>query len=208
MKGLLLKEFYMAKKYCKSYLLVVVALGLTAFTGDGDIFGFLFPCLLAGMIPTTLLAYDERSKWDEYCGTLPYTRTQIVSAKYLIGLFFSLGVIALLSIAQIVGMFIKNDFDWGAFLMTVLLMFLVACIIAPISLPLMFKFGVEKGRVAYYVIIGAISAGSAAMWAFFKDKGMVDISFNGNMLIVCAVAVVVYLFSWYLSVVFYKKREF
>ena len=61
MKGLLLKDFYMAAKYCRA-------------------------CLLCGMIPVNLLAYDERSRWLEYSGTLPYTKAQIVSGKYLVGI--------------------------------------------------------------------------------------------------------------------------
>ena len=86
MKGLLLKDLYMAAKYCRSILLVIVVFLSISFLGEDNlIFGF-YPCLFCGMIPASLLSYDERSKWNVYCGTLPYTRAQFVSVKYLFGL--------------------------------------------------------------------------------------------------------------------------
>ena len=51
-----------------------------------NMFFVFYPCLFCGMVPVNLLAYDERSRWLQYSGTLPYTRAQIVSGKYLIGL--------------------------------------------------------------------------------------------------------------------------
>ena len=84
MKGLLLKDWYMMKKYCRYYLFVSIGFIILSMMSSGNMFFIFYPCLLAGMIPVNLLGYDERSRWTEYVGTLPYTKTQIVSAKYLI----------------------------------------------------------------------------------------------------------------------------
>ena len=83
MKGLLLKDLYMVVKYCKAYLLIAVVFLAVSLMGSDNLFFIFYPCLLCGMIPVNLLAYDERSRWPQYCGTLPYTKGQIVSGKYL-----------------------------------------------------------------------------------------------------------------------------
>ncbi len=92
MKGLLVKDLYMSKTYCRVYLLIAAAfLALYAFSsvnGHENLFFLLYPTVLAGMVPINLIAYESQCKWEQFAGTLPYTRAQLVSAKYLIGLMF------------------------------------------------------------------------------------------------------------------------
>lgn len=72
MKGLLLKDWYMIQKYCRSYILITaVIIGISLANGENLFFTF-YPCMLCGMIPVTLLGYDERSGWMQYSGTMPY----------------------------------------------------------------------------------------------------------------------------------------
>ena len=76
MKGLLLKDVYMAAKYCRSYLLITLIFLTVSFFGSQNTFFLFYPCLLCGMIPVNLLAYDERSRFLSYTGVRPITRTQ------------------------------------------------------------------------------------------------------------------------------------
>lgn len=86
MKGLITKDIFMIAKYFKLYFLMdVIFIAVAFFSPDSSSF-LMIPVLLSGIIPITLLAYDERSHWTEYSGALPYSKAQIVSAKYLIGL--------------------------------------------------------------------------------------------------------------------------
>ena len=87
MKGLFLKDWYMMKKYCRAYIVIAAVFIAVSVVSDDNMFFVFYPCMLCGMIPVNLLGYDERSHWVQYSGSLPYTKTQIVSAKYLIGLF-------------------------------------------------------------------------------------------------------------------------
>lgn len=206
MKGLLLKDFYMIKKYFKSYFFIfAVFIAASLFSADNFFFAF-YPCLLAGMIPVTLLGYDERSKWSTYCGALPYTKAQIVSGKYLIGLFVQLAVIAVSSVVQAVRMNIDGTFDLKSFLSLLAFFPLLSCF-SSIVLPFIFRLGVEKGRIAYYIMIGAVCGGAFAAAGVFEYVGAVN--FRGDVIlpILCIAAVAFYALSWYLSVVFYKKRE-
>ena len=83
MKGLLLKDFYVARKHCKVFVIIMAVFMAISFAGDGDLFFLIYPCFLTGMIPVTLLSYDEHSRWSEYSGTLPCSREQIVSESML-----------------------------------------------------------------------------------------------------------------------------
>lgn len=207
MKGLLLKDFYMARKYCWT-MLVIMAVFIVASMLQHDSFFFVFyPCLLSGIIPVTLLGYDERSRWSEYCGALPYTKAQIVSVKYLMGLFMEVVVFVLSAIAQAIRMNRHGAFDVSLYLTLLALLLILFCFSTSICLPFMFKFGVEKGRIAYYVMIGVICGGSVIGSKLFTDMGTVGLPAGGLMLILCAAMVALYALSWYLSIVFYKKRE-
>lgn len=206
MKGLLLKDFYMLLKYCRMYFLIsVVFIVLSAFGGD-NYFLICYPCIIAGMLPVTLLGYDERSRWNEYSGTLPVTKAQIVSGKYLIGLFAQIACIVLLSLVQLVRMYMDSVFDIGSYLTLIAQLMILSCFSSSALLPFMFKFGVEKGRIAYYIIIGFIFA-AAAVVSHIERAETFDFSSGALLLILSLASVAVYALSWCLSVVFYKKRE-
>ena len=88
MKGLLLKDFYLSWRYCRAFLVIVAVFLAVSFTGDDNIFFLIYPIMIASVIPMTLVSYDEHDKWTAYSGTLPYTRAQLVSTKYLVGMCF------------------------------------------------------------------------------------------------------------------------
>ena len=94
MKGLLLKDFYLSWRYCRAFLVIVAVFLAVSFVGEDNVFFMIYPIMIASVIPMTLLSYDEHDKWTSYSGTLPYTRTQLVSSKYLVGLCF--GTVAFL----------------------------------------------------------------------------------------------------------------
>ena len=63
MKGLLLKDFYMAMKYCRAYVVIAVVFSLFSIWGNTS-FLIAYPILLASVIPVNLISYDEKSKWS------------------------------------------------------------------------------------------------------------------------------------------------
>ena len=116
MKGLLRKDIYMAAQYYRAVLLVVAVFLLLTIFGDGSLIFLAYPTMISGMLPITLLSYDTHFKWEQYSGTLPYTRAQLVTVKYLVGLIFSGGVLlvclGVLALRQILG----EGFDLDTFL--------------------------------------------------------------------------------------------
>ena len=207
MRGLLLKDWYMMKKYCRYYFFVCIGFIILSMMSSGNMFFIFYPCLLCGMIPVNLLGYDERSRFTEYVGALPYTKTQIVSAKYLIGLFTQIAMLTVICITQGVKMGIEGNFVLKEFLVLMMLLLIMASVSSSLTLPFIFKYGVEKGRGAYYVMIGVVCSGSIISTTIFKESMQKDIQLNGVLPIACLVGIGIYVFSWYLSIVFYNKRE-
>ena len=207
MKGLLLKDWYMMKMYCKSYHFIAVVFVALSLVSNGNMFFVFYPCLLCGMIPVNLLGYDERSRWMQYSGTMPYTKAQIVSGKYLIGLLIQITMLIVIGVAQAVKMMIAGDFILGDFTVLMLLILIVSMLTSSIPLPFVFKLGVEKGRTAYYVMIGFICGASVVASSLFRGYFGTDIKPNLVLAILAFVGIGIYIFSWYMSIVFYKKRE-
>lgn len=207
MKGLLLKDLYMMKSYCRSYLLIAAAFIAFSLTNSENFFFVFYPCLLCGMIPVTLLSYDEQSRWVQYSGTLPYTKEQIVSSKYLIGLLAQFAMLLVTGIAQGVRMRMNGSFHINVFIVLMIAILIVTTIASSITLPLVFKLGVERGRIAYYFMVGFICAAAAAASNLLQPDLPVTIEPNGFWAILCLVGIGIYALSWYLSIVFYKKRE-
>ena len=207
MKGLLLKDWYMMKAYCRSFFFIAAGFIALSLTSPDNMFFTLYPCLLCGMIPITLLGYDERSRWTQYSGTMPYTKPQIVSAKYLIGLLAQLVVIAVTGMTHAAKMMIVRDFALGAFAVQMLLMLTVSPLTSAISLPFIFKLGVERGRMAYYGMLGFLCAASIVDSNVLSGHLVTEIKPSPIWLMLAAGAAIVYALSWRLSIVFFAGRE-
>ena len=72
-------------------------------------------------------------------------------------------------------------------------------------LPFVFKFGAEKGRIAFYVMIGFV----CAVITLLTGLGFQAIlPFSKPVLIgICGIGILLYILSWQLSILFFKKRE-
>lgn len=207
MKGLLLKDWYMMKKYCRAYIVIAVVFIAMSLVSNGNMFYVFYPCLLCGMIPVNLIGYDEKSHWVQYSGTMPYTRTQIVSAKYLIGLFAQVTMLIVTGIAQGIKMGVSGKFILNNFIVLMLMMLSMATFTSSISLPFIFKLGVEKGRVAYFMMIGVVCVASTLATGLLSEQQQVEIQLNVFLTVLAVIGISVYIFSWCMSIIFYKRRE-
>ena len=86
---------------------------------------------------------------------MPYSTASLVGSKYLIGILGVLGVslLSLLSEWLFCGFVLKAE----SFSATLLYACFVLLMLA-VALPPMFRFGAEKGRLFYIVLIGAFVA--------------------------------------------------
>ena len=209
MKGLVLKDLYMMAKYCRSYVFIAALFIAVSFFSNDNLFFVFYPCLLCGMVPVNLLAYDEQSRFNLYSGTLPYTKAQIVSGKYIIGIITQSAMLAVTAVSQAIKMALEGGFDVQGYLVFLLLGFCASALVAPLSLPFMFKFGTEKGRMVYFFMVGLVCAGGFTFSSLLENTSEVgnNISLGGFLPWLCLICVAVYALSWYLSILFYKKKE-
>ena len=160
MKGLLLKDAYQLWSYTRWIILASVAMMLmgTFFMKEGSNFFMLYGGLLLGILPMTLLAYDQNGRFSAYSAALPVTKEQIVGGKYLIGLC-GMVLAELLSMATLAA----AQLLWGtvtvqitvATLLQVAMLTLLGNIIL---LPLAYRLGYQKARYAYYLCIGLLAS--------------------------------------------------
>ena len=209
MRGLLLKDWYLIQKYAWSlYLMDVFFILLSLFASD-NVFIFIYPYMFAGIIPMTLYAYDEREKWKGYCAALPVSRRQYVSGKYIMGLL-SIAAVLVLSLVVHTAAFLVAPVRTVDYLLD-FLSILPACatvgFLAPsLSLPLMFRFGSEKARIAYIIVLAGIAAMSSVLVGTGGLGNRIE-TVSLRPALVYAVAPVLYLLSWVLSMAIYEKRE-
>jgi hypothetical protein len=65
MKGILYKDFCMIKKYLKVYLFLMLTFGVFGMFGGINSFFTLYPTVLAGILPATLISYDESFRFSQ-----------------------------------------------------------------------------------------------------------------------------------------------
>lgn len=206
MKGLLLKDFYLSWRYCRAFLVIVAVFLAVSFTGDDNIFFLIYPIMIASVIPMTLVSYDEHDKWTAYSGTLPYTKTQLVSAKYVVGLCFGTVAFLISMAATTVRMMLGGGFVLEQFAVVGTALLVLGCLGPALILPYVFKYGAEKGRVAFYITVGVFS-GVAAVLAGMGFQIQVIGGGLWPLAVVAGVALALYALSWWLSIRFYQKRE-
>ena len=206
MKGLLLKDFYLSWRYCRAFLVIVAVFLAVSFTGDDNIFFLIYPIMIASVIPMTLVSYDEHDKWTAYSGTLPYTRAQLVSTKYLVGMCFGSVAFLISMAATTVRMILGGGFVLEQFAVVGTALLVLGCLGPALILPYVFKYGAEKGRMAFYITIGLFTA-AATVLAGIGFQVQVMGGGLWPLAVVAGVSILLYALSWWLSIRFYQKRE-
>lgn len=202
MKGLLLKDWYAVKTYFRSFLLLYVIFIVSSCLVEGNTFFLYYPCILSGMIAMSLISYEEKEKWDVFAATLPYSRAQLVSSKYLITLIIG-GVLALgVTAAQAGAMLWRHNFDVLNLLKVVSMLITMTLLPAALTLPFIYKFGSQKGRLAYYLVLG-IACGLLVAVGTIRNMTQAPSPVASVNVLVFVVAVLVYLASWYISIHIY-----
>lgn len=206
MKGLLLKDLYQMIKYCKTFLLIDVVFLASSFFLEESAMFVNFPVIFSGILPLTLLSYDERTGWSNYCGTLPYSEKQIVSAKYLFGLIIQLLTVIVVIGAVYVRGFVFDGYDFIENLSVIGIIFMISLLCPALCLPLCFKFGTEKGRIAYFIIIALLMGVCMAMYDTLSEKIRLIGAYGSTLiLLILGGIAVLYIVSWIVSVPLLKS---
>lgn len=203
MSALILKDFYVLWRQMRLFLLL-----LLVFSAIPGSFNSTFVVVYAAMLPYTALAYDERSKWDQLAAVMPYSTRDIVLGKYVFG-WLCIGAAAVLSLLFQAVLALLGSRAFAPAMMA--LAALGGLCILAISLPVMFRFGVEKGRLMMFLIIFLVcgSAGALSSIAVSVDHTAGGLSgpFAALMAVLPIAAAALTAVSVPLSMKFYARRQ-
>lgn len=202
MKGLFYKEGRCLWHFGKTYLLMlVIFLGLALYQStdsSGGAVWMLYPIFFAGTLPASLIGDDEKSGWLTYCDTLPVTRRQIVTVKYITCLVTAAAV-CLLAVPVVL---LRHD--TVAAMPFLAMMAPVGLIVPSVMLPTTYKLGATKGRVVYIVMLMVVAGVCVLLVNLSKESGAPA---TLSPLATTAISLAVFIGSWALSVKWFKARE-
>lgn len=200
MKGLLLKDWYLLIKKLKLVLLIMLLFACI----PGYSISF-FAVLYAAFLPMTALAYDERSRWNDLAVMMPYSVPELVTSKYLLGIIgvFIAGIIS--AVAQFLSAGSGAAFYECA--MSLLVMVCLSLIFLSVNMPIMFRLGVEKGRLIFMLLI----CGGTFGGMYFKDK-LITLSGQINtvtmpILFLAVFTAIIVCASILISIQLYRSRQ-
>lgn len=225
MKGLVLKDLLSARTALPTLVvLLLLPISMMAVLGaDGSmvILGIFVGilCTMNMVVALSFGSYDEQCGWDSFGGALPFSRKQIVLARYGADLILLLVSLLVVLVTQLVCLLIAGQpFIW--YYPAVLVMF---CLLTEALMnPVIYKFGAQK---AGYIIAGismAIGLGGSALghWAGEQiahsdeavDAVLDNILESGilsvTMLLGVVGCVILFGLSILLSIAIYQKKEF
>lgn len=156
-RGLLLKDIFELWAQCRVQLVLTgVYLLLPLFIKGIGLFASVGMMLLA-MMPIYALGYDERCRWERYALAMPVRKSDLFWSRFLFGVI----AIALGAAVQALAALLTGR---GELLSSLAVTAPSAVVYLLITLPLMMKLGVEKGRFLLLLLTMAfmLLSGAAA----------------------------------------------
>lgn len=203
MKGLILKDLLNLKKQSKIMFVLIIFYFVFALTNkNGSMFSGMILILFA-MFPITAMSYDERANWDKYALAMPVSRINIVLSKYILGFILSCIALIISLIAQIIIDTSINTENIGA----TLLIFVLSLLFTSILLPIMFKFGVEKGRMLMFIVLFTPTIAIMLLPKLIPTPPTEEMIMK-MLYAFPVIVIIIYILSIFLSINIYKKKEF
>ena len=188
---------------CHCGAVVMMGAGVVTIMNGANFF-IVYAGFLMGMMPMTLLAYDQASKFSEYSAALPVTKEQLVGSKYIVGLCGL--VLAELFAAAALGVASLHwtAVDHALVVSTLVQVGMTTLLNSAVLLPLNYRFGYEKAKYAFYFMVGlvaalmgfGVSANEDGLARNLLPQGVPPLALLGIVLIVLGL----YSLSWRLSV--------
>lgn len=216
MAGLMLKDFYSSIKNLKMYGVMLVFFAVIGFYGKSPTYVSFMTIVVAVSITLSSMSTDEYYHWDTYARALPFSRKEIVKAKYQVVFIAFLAM-------EVVGIFITAVTAYVLHLpvMENLIGTFAAGLVVPalcgILIPVFYKFGSEKGRIIYLgicliptllILFLSKALGKAKMPEFVKK--LLEMPHPEWVLLAAGIALVAFIFaiSYNIAVKVYEKKEF
>lgn len=175
MKGLLIKDFKIVAHNWWPYLLVIIPFVVMSAIFDGAFYPA-FLLVFSSVIPMNLITVDEKYRWQNYANCLPYSRKEIVASRYIIGAIITAGTIVINIAIQ--GTKIIAEYGLSVSVVSRIaaltsLFLILGSLIPNIVLPFLFKFGVEKAKVMYTILLFFTGAFTGVITSIFGNMNLI-----------------------------------
>ena len=216
MKGLLIKDILNMKNYMKQLILLLVFfMAYGVFLKNGTFVGSMITLMLSMQVITTM-SYDEYAKWDKYALTMNINRKDIIISKYI---FFTIsiiiGIVVGITTSIAINQIAKLDTGMNEIIVTSIVVPCVFAILFSIIIPVVFKTGVEKGRIVMMLIlfipailVGAIVKISEKANITMPSPSNLEILMKFGALGLVLLTILAVFISYKISLSTYNKKEF
>lgn len=216
MKGLLIKDILNMKNYMKQLVLVLIFFIVYGiFLKNGTFVGTMITLMLSMQVITTM-SYDEYAKWDKYALTMNINRKDIIISKYI---FFTIsiiiGIVVGITTSIAINQIAKLDTGMNEIIVTSIVVPCVFAILFSIIIPVVFKTGVEKGRIVMMLIlfipailVGAIVKISEKANITMPSPSNLEILMKFGVLGLVLLTILAVFISYKVSLSIYNKKEF
>lgn len=216
MKGLILKDIYGIRITQKTYILLFLFLCIFGYIMKSPGYVGVMCIVVFATSILSLFNADQYYHWDTYAASLPLGKKTVVRARYLLVIVMSVGIALFTAvITGITAALLDADVAKEIFSSV------SACIIIPIYsaiiIPVIYKLGVEKGRVVFVMLFLAPTIVMLLIKDIIQGTRMESALIgllqnpNGKMIIVgvaLAVSILVLAVSYVISVRIYSRKEF
>lgn len=216
MKGLFLHGIYSMKRtiiYYAFLLAVYLIAGLFLFDNTVGLDSYVLFFLTIALV-VNCFSYQSMSNWETYSSILPVSKKQLVGVYYMLagtGIGIAGASTLFIAACKTVIPFLRkpgvSQWSEGIFLFYINL--IVICILMAILIPLLVKFGMEKGRVVLFLLIFSIYG----IYAYFVANDEVTIQSMAGMskilrIVIPFLVIALCYASFRFSLFLYKKKEF
>ena len=198
MKGLLLKDFYTTKANILVALLscLVMAIGLS-FVISPSVVIILVAIPLSMTVSGTIIS-DKKNKWTQYSVTLPVSKKQIISSKYIAYLFWVIVGLIVGTLICLIVLKITNTTDnyMNIFIgFSIIISLLSGSIIMPCNFILPEEQSIIGTILAYSLTSGILALSIFGLNQIFNVRE----NMNMTLVICCIISAVIYIISWIVS---------
>lgn len=217
-KGLLIKDLLQLKSYKKTLLIFMIIFAFSAISEENGVSVMLITMITLGfgMFSMASFSYDETSKADRYILTLPITKKEVVLAKYILAIGFTIigSIIGILLTFIIAFAFQKEIPNLQEMISLGLGGILGISFIEAIQIPCIYKWGAERGRMQMLIVTAIVALLIGGLF-FLGEKLNIALPTEGELatfntfipFILVGAIVLIYFISYKVAYRIYSNKE-
>lgn len=210
MMGLMIKDCLALKKYSRTLVLIGGFYLIWGFAMNNSYMLGGMLTLLCSMMVLTSFYYDDNAKWDIYALTMPLTRRDLVTSKYLLSILLVVVGAILSLISTILLLVLKKQPITQELYMTILALAGLAVFYQSVTIPLIIKVGVEKARIgmfAVFLVPTLIIFGISRLGIKKPSEAFLHLLVKWLPWIGCISLFLLFVISYYISIYFMEHKE-